>query len=357
MGTERHYPKLDRCFTKLGIALLLMSAAIAIAGSMSESEATQGLNVISDVLLMITLLVAVSGRMPIAEAAELASMFKALGVALILMGAAVKLLGGMDRNDMDQGLFAVTIFGALLAGIVSVISSNAAAMTGVAASILAITFSIGLMVGISKLAAKLKPEEFAAGAKAIGIFGGMMAALVVIVTRYGGPNAIKIGGTVAALSIGIAALIAVAILCGYVDTSKGKKTVKQAIDEIVGYARDYILGLTPIDFSQLFQNGLDSLAKVKDRFFETMTGLKTDAQSTGNALTDFIQGINWKPLLSMAGAVGALVVIKKFSDNLNTLSKTIANVSKPFSTFDPLVQALSKTVLTFKSLLGGVNLP
>ena len=212
-------------FTKLGVALLLMSAAIAIVGSMDKSEATQGLTVVTDVLLIITLLTAVAGKMSISKAAELASMFKALGVALILMAATVKLFGSMDRNDMDQGLVAVTVLGLLLAAIISVITSNVAAMTGVAASILAITFSIGLMIGISKLAAKLKPEEFAAGAKAIGIFGGMMAALVVIVTRYGGPNAIKIGGTVAALSIGIAALIAVAILCGYVDTDQLGKGV------------------------------------------------------------------------------------------------------------------------------------
>lgn len=212
-------------FTKLGVALLLMSAAIAIVGSMDESEATQGLTVVTDILLIITLLTAVTGKMSIDKAAELASMFKALGVALLLMAAAVKLFGSMDRNDMDQGLVAVTALGLLLAAIISVITSNAAAMTGVAASILAITFSIGLMIGISKLAAKLKPDEFAAGAKAIGIFGGMMAALVVIVTRYGGPNAIKIGGTVAALSIGIAALIAVAILCGYVDTDQLGKGV------------------------------------------------------------------------------------------------------------------------------------
>lgn len=144
-------------------------------------------------------------------------------------------------------------------------------------------------------------------------------------------------------------------LFGKSDSNKGKKTVKQAIDEVVTYAKDYIAGIGPIDFGQLFQNGLDTLAKVKDRFFETMTGLKTDAQSTGNALTDFIQGVNWKPLLSMAGAVGALIVIKKFSDNINILSKTLTNVTKPFSTFDPLVQALSKTVLSFKSLLGGVK--
>ena len=212
-------------FTKLGVALLLMSAAIAIVGSMDESEATQGLTVVTDVLLIITLLTAVTGKMSISKASELASMFKALGVALLLMAAAVKLFGSMDRNDMDQGLVAVTAMGLLFAAIIHVIASNGVALIGVAGTILAITVSIGLLIGISKLAAKLKPDEFAAGAKAIGIFGGMMAALVVIVTRYGGPNAIKIGGTVAALSIGIAALIAVAILCGYVDTDQLGKGV------------------------------------------------------------------------------------------------------------------------------------
>lgn len=212
-------------FTKLGVALLLMSAAIAIVGSMDESEATQGLTVVTDVLLIITLLTAVTGKMSISKASELASMFKALGVALLLMAAAVKLFGSMDRNDMDQGLVAVTAMGLLFAAIIHVIASNGVALIGVAGTILAITVSIGLLIGISKLAAKLKPDEFAAGAKAIGIFGGMMAALVVIVTRYGGPNAIKIGGTVAALSIGIAALIAVAILCGHVDTDQLGKGV------------------------------------------------------------------------------------------------------------------------------------
>lgn len=212
-------------FVKLGAALLLMSAALAIVGTMSESQATQGIVVVGSMVVLIMGLIAVSNMMPVSKAAEVGSMFKSLGVALILMAAAVKLFGSMDRNDMDQGMVAVTALGLLFAAIIHVIASNGVALIGVAGTILAITVSIGLLIGISKLAAKLKPEEFAAGAKAIGIFGGMMAALVVIVTRYGGPNAIKIGGTVAALSIGIAALIAVAILCGYVDTDQLAKGV------------------------------------------------------------------------------------------------------------------------------------
>ncbi len=217
-------------FVKLGVALLLMSASLAIVGSMSESQATQGVVVVGAMVVLIMGLIAVSNMMPVSKAVEIGSMFKSLGIALILMAAAVKLFGSMDRNDMDQGLVAVTALGLLFAAIIHVIASNGVALIGVAGTILAITVSIGLLIGISKLAAKLKPEEFAAGAKAIGIFGGMMAALVVIVTRYGGPNAIKIGGTVAALSIGIAALIAVAILCGYVDTDQlGKGVVAVGI--------------------------------------------------------------------------------------------------------------------------------
>lgn len=212
-------------FVKLGAALLLMSAALAIVGTMSEAQATQGTVVVGAMITFIAALVAVSNMMPVSKAVEIGTMFKSLGVALILMAAAVKLFGSMDRNDMDQGMVAVTVLGLLFAAIIHVIASNGAALIGVAGTILAITVSIGLLIGISKLAAKLKPEEFAAGAKAIGIFGGMMAALVVIVTRYGGPTAIKIGGTVAALSIGIAALIAVAILCGYVDTDQLGKGV------------------------------------------------------------------------------------------------------------------------------------
>ena len=204
-------------FTKLGVALLLMSAALAIVGTMNEAQVNQGRDAIAAMTLLIIALVAISSKMPVSKAKSIGTMFKSLGVSLLLMAAAVKLFGSMDRNDMDQGLVAVTVLGLLFGAIISVISSNAAKLIGVAASILAITFSIGLIVGISKLAAKLKPEEFAAGAAAIGIFGGMMAALVTAVSRYGGKKAIKIGATVAALSIGIAALIAVSILCGYVD--------------------------------------------------------------------------------------------------------------------------------------------
>lgn len=224
-GDGKALTKAGSMFIQLSIALLLMSASISVIGTMSMAEVTQGLLVVGGMTALIAILIAMLNKMPVSKAKAIGKMFKALGVALILMAAAVKLFGSMDRNDMDQGMVAVTAMGLLFAAIIHVIASNGVALIGVAGTILAITVSIGLLIGISKLAAKLKPDEFAAGAKAIGIFGGMMAALVVIVTRYGGPNAIKIGGTVAALSIGIAALIAVAILCGYVDTDQLGKGV------------------------------------------------------------------------------------------------------------------------------------
>ncbi len=224
-GNGKALTQAGSMFIQLSIALLLMSASIAVIGTMNMGEVTQGLLVMGGMTAIISILIAMLNKMPVSKAKAIGTMFKSLGVALILMAAAVKLFGSMDRNDMDQGLVAVTAMGLLFAAIIHVIASNGVALIGVAGTILAITVSIGLLIGISKLAAKLKPEEFAAGAAAIAIFGGLMSALVVIVTRYGGPTAIKIGGTVAALSIGIAALIAVAILCGYVDIDQLGKGV------------------------------------------------------------------------------------------------------------------------------------
>lgn len=224
-GNGKALTQAGSMFIQLSIALLLMSASIAIIGTMNMGEVTQGLLVMGGMTAIIAILIAMLNKMPVSKAKAIGTMFKSLGVALVLMAAAVKLFGSMDRNDMDQGLVAVTAMGLLFAAIIHVIASNGVALIGVAGTILAITVSIGLLIGISKLAAKLKPEEFAAGAAAIAIFGGLMSALVVIVTRYGGPTAIKIGGTVAALSIGIAALIAVAILCGYVDIDQLGKGV------------------------------------------------------------------------------------------------------------------------------------
>lgn len=224
-GNGKALTQAGSMFIQLSIALLLMSASIAIIGTMNMGEVTQGLLVMGGMTAIISILIAMLNKMPVSKAKAIGTMFKSLGVALVLMAAAVKLFGSMDRNDMDQGLVAVTAMGLLFAAIIHVIASNGVALIGVAGTILAITVSIGLLIGISKLAAKLKPEEFAAGAAAIAIFGGLMSALVVIVTRYGGPTAIKIGGTVAALSIGIAALIAVAILCGYVDIDQLGKGV------------------------------------------------------------------------------------------------------------------------------------
>lgn len=224
-GNGKALTQAGSMFIQLSIALLLMSASIAIIGTMNMGEVTQGLLVMGGMTAIISILIAMLNKMPVSKAKAIGTMFKSLGVALIFMAAAVKLFGSMDRNDMDQGLVAVTAMGLLFAAIIHVIASNGVALIGVAGTILAITVSIGLLIGISKLAAKLKPEEFATGAAAIAIFGGLMSALVVIVTRYGGPTAIKIGGTVAALSIGIAALIAVAILCGYVDIDQLGKGV------------------------------------------------------------------------------------------------------------------------------------
>ena len=209
----------------LGATLVLIAAAIAIAGSLSPEGAEQGYQVVSQMLVLLTVVVAILSRASTGQLAGVAAVMLATAVAINLMVIAIALAGALDQASLEQGIAVVGVLAIFLTVMITAIASTSAQLAGVAASILAITIAIGLMVGICKLAGQLSPEEFQKGATAIGVFGAMVSAMIIAVTKFGGGEAIKAGTTIAALAIAIAALAAVAVLCGMVDTAQLAKGV------------------------------------------------------------------------------------------------------------------------------------
>ena len=224
-GSKADLKATGKLMIKLGVALLLMSAAIAIAGLLDPAAATQGISVVAAMITFIGLMVIVGSIMPIEKAKELGTMFLELGVALILMVAAVALAGSLDGDTLTQGIAVVVILGVFLGLIVSVLAANAPGVLAAGGTILALAVSIGLLVGVCKLAGMLSEDEFNKGVQAIAAFGTMLALMVAVMRVAGGGQSIAIAGTIAALSIGIAALVGVAILCGMVDTEQLAKGV------------------------------------------------------------------------------------------------------------------------------------
>lgn len=211
--------------TQLGVTLLLMSAAIGILGAMNQNALIQGtVTVLALITFMtiMTLMLSVCGE---GKLASVAAVLLAFGVTINLLVTAIALVGMMDEGSLSKGIVVIGVFATFLTAMIWVISTHSVALVGVAAAMLGISISIGILIGVAELAGKLSREEFAKGAAAIAVFGSLLTAMIVVISRCGGGQVVKCAAAIAAVSIGLAALMVVAILCGMVDTEQLAKGV------------------------------------------------------------------------------------------------------------------------------------
>jgi hypothetical protein len=207
-------------FVALGVSLVLMAAAIAIIGSLDKAACEQGTEVVRGFLTFVTVLAIVAAACPAGQATQLGVMALALSASLLLLAAAIAIIGSLDGSTLAQGVTVTVALGIFLGALVAVIAANAPGIAIASAGIIAIVVAIGLMVVVSKLAAKLSEKDFEAGAKAIAVFGTMIVGLLAIMKVANIGDVTASAATILAMSIAIAALVAVAILCGMVQTEQ-----------------------------------------------------------------------------------------------------------------------------------------
>lgn len=202
----------------LGFAVNMIAKAIDVIGEMDGNALDQGLHVVAVLAVYLTALIAVSGKSNIDGIESIGVMAIALGASLILVLGAIKIAGNMEPGELQQGIIVVGVLGSFLAAIIAVVTRNTVAIAKVGGSIIGITIAIGLLVGISKLAAKLSEEEFEKGAKVIGVFGAMCAALLIAVSRLGGEKGAAYASlSILSMSFAIGSLVVVCYLCSLLD--------------------------------------------------------------------------------------------------------------------------------------------
>lgn len=202
----------------LGIAVSLIGKAIEGIGNLDESVLDQGLHVVAVLAVYLTALIAVSDKSNVAGLGSVGTMAIALGAALVLMVGAIKLAGNLKADELQQGIIVVGVLSAFLSALIAVATRKAVAIAKIGGTIIAISVAIGILVGVAKLAGGLSEEEFNKGAKTIGVFGAMCAALIIAVSRLGGEKgAAKASLSIMAMSFAIGSLVVVCYLCSLLD--------------------------------------------------------------------------------------------------------------------------------------------
>lgn len=268
----------------LGVAVLLIAESVKILGKLSEDEINQGMECAGLLLLGITGILFMYGKLVKGEAAKnidkagkmiskigktmlllvgviklfsmlspdeatnglkfagvflgfvtaylsisrlagdkidsVGKMIKSIVVSMGLMVGVVKLVSKLEPSEMGKGAAFAVAFAVFVWQLVKITRSNEKVMDGLGKMLLSVSASMLIMVGVVKLAGQLKANEMAK-ATAFGIgFLLFMKAIKKITTVSGTGETVKLAGTLLAVSVAMGILAGIAVLLGLVDTAQ-----------------------------------------------------------------------------------------------------------------------------------------
>ena len=211
----------------LGIAILLMAESVKILGKLDKDEINQGMESAGLLLTGIMGIVGLYGALVKGEAAKnvdkMGKTVSKIGKTMLLIVGVIKLFSMLSPDEVNKGLeFAgvFTGFVIVLAAISYLAGDN---IDSLGKTIKSIVVSMGLMIGVVKLAGQLSPDDMINGAKFAGAFLAFLSALIKITSKGG--ETVKLAGTLLAVSVAIGLLAGISVLLGLVDTEQLAKGV------------------------------------------------------------------------------------------------------------------------------------
>lgn len=206
----------------LGIAILLMAESVKILGKLDKDEINQGMASAGLLLTGIMGIVGLYGALVKGEAAKnvdkMGKTVSKIGKTMLLIVGVIKLFSMLSPDEVNKGLeFAgvFTGFVIVLAAISYLAGDN---IDSLGKTIKSIVVSMGLMIGVVKLAGQLSPDDMINGVKFAGAFLAFLSALIKITSKGG--ETVKLAGTLLAVSVAIGILAGISVLLGLVDTEQ-----------------------------------------------------------------------------------------------------------------------------------------
>ena len=207
--------ELGKMLKKIAVAMLIMAVVMRLLGGMKPEEMVQGGIAIAGFVYIIALLTIIS-TMAGNSFDNLGNTLMKMSAAMLLMAVVVGILGKMNAETLGQGLAAIGVF-VLIIGALTIISRIGRSSFGnLGKTLMSMSVAMLLMAFVVRILGGMDPEEMAKGLAAIFVFVGVIAALTLLVGSLD-KDAPKIAATLLAMSASIAILAGVAILLGLID--------------------------------------------------------------------------------------------------------------------------------------------
>ena len=206
---------------QIGIVILMLAAAVKLIGSMKPEEAKQGMVALAEIAAGMLVFVVAIGRITrySGDVADVGKMMKQLAIAMLLMVIVCKLAGSLSGEQMLKGAAFAAGFTIFVKYIVKATQSAGPDIKKVGSMMIKLAFAMTLMVGVCKLAGLLTAEDMFKGANFAAGFVIFVAALVKVTKISSEQKMAKISLMITSISFAMLMLVGVCKLCGLLSVS------------------------------------------------------------------------------------------------------------------------------------------
>ena len=218
-----HAGQLGSMMLKISVAMAVMVLVMKMISKMDPADIVIGIAVMEAFVILVTQM-GIANRIAGAAGENFGSNVLKISVAMGIMALVMKVISGMDPNDILTGIATLQAF-VLLIGEMAIINRIAGSnKSKFGSAVMGMATSIAILTGVIWLLSKMNKSAVDNGIAVMQSFVLVIAELV-IVSKLAGKKAPKIAANVLAMSVAIGALAGVAILFSLIDIASLAKGI------------------------------------------------------------------------------------------------------------------------------------
>lgn len=208
---------------KLSFAMVLLSIAIKMISKLNPGELTKGVITVGIFSAFVAGLIWAT-KLAGKEINDLGKIILEISASILLLVFTIKAISKLEDKDILKGMVVIRAFGGFIVGLMAATRLAGKDLGKVGSTILGIGAAMTLMAFTIRIIAGMDYEEIGKGILVVGAFGAIIAGLIAA-TRFAGKDLGKVGITILMVSISISILAATAALIGMVKTENLEKGV------------------------------------------------------------------------------------------------------------------------------------
>ena len=213
--SNKNIDKVGKTINKIAWALLIMVAVVKLISLLEYGEMAKGAVFLAGFLVFVGLLVKITKIGKEQQIAKIGGMMLAISASLLIMVGVVKLLGMMDIPTLVKGGIAITLFGGILAGLIYMVKLVGPQAPKLAGTIAAMSLAIGVMAATALILSLISIPGLIKGVTAVSLLGAVMALMI-----HATKGASEVKGSIMAMAVAIGVIAASVAALSFIDPTK-----------------------------------------------------------------------------------------------------------------------------------------